>query len=153
MNSPLPEELYELLPLDMRGLHGLQDSVQGRALLLRCIVARTLTDRIFRPFLFTISRHQEQSDQIFKEISHSLSKRSLEQEALWRQQISHAAYTAPNAQQSVNKTAAGIVDDILESMDRLMHVEDRPKVVNAIRSIVKVAAETWRYARSVPHRS
>ena len=150
MKFPLSPDFYELVPLDLDDVHGSHDSLQGRALLLRCLVARTLTDRIFRPFLFTISRNQDKSDQLFKEVSQSLAQKSPEQEALWRQQISHAAYTAPNAQQGVNKTAASIVEEILDSMDRLMHVEERPKLVGAIRNIVKVAAETWRYARSVP---
>ena len=149
MKFPLSPDFYELVPLELDDVHGSHDSLQGRALLLRCLVARTLTDRIFRPFLFTVSRHQDQSDQLLKEVSESLVRKSPEQEALWRQQISHAAYTAPNAPQSVNKTAASIVDEILESMDRLMHVDERAKLVGAIRSIVKVAAETWRYARSV----
>ena len=84
---------------------------------------------------------------MLKEVSQSLSKKGAEKEAMWRQQISHAAYTAPNAQQCVNKTAAGIVEDILEIMDSLMHIEERSKLVAAVRNIVKVAAETWRYAR------
>lgn len=119
-----------------------------RSLLLRCLISRILTDQIFNPFLFTIGRYQTKADLCFWDISQSLSRRSAEHEAIWRQQISHAAYTAPNAQQSVNKTAASIVEEMVQMVDSLMHTSERTRLISAIRRIVKSAAETWRYARS-----
>ena len=80
--------------------------------------------RIFEPFMFTISSYHDTTDRQFKEISRSLSRRSIEQEAVWRQQISYVAYTAPNAQQCVNKVAAGIVEEICTMTNALLHVQE-----------------------------
>ena len=149
LRRPFPTLVSGMVPFCNESLLDQLDTLPGRSVLLHCLIVRALNDRIFRPFLFTVGRHQEPADQRFKDISQSLVQRSTEQEANWRQQISHAAYTAPNAQQCVNRTAASIVEEIMDSVDAMMYVRDRTTLRAGVQNIVKLAAESWRYARSV----
>ena len=144
---PAPQGPCGQAPGGLHTLHACASDSRSWATLMQYTIAQILMKRIFEPFLFTISRCEDRSDQLFKEISQSLATKGAEQEASWRQQISHAAYTAPNAHQSVNKTAANIVDETLGTLDDLMYVQERTKLVAAVRNVVKTAAEAWRYAR------
>ena len=82
-------------------------------------------------------------------MSQQLRHKSTRREASWRQQTLHAAYTATGAKQAVNRVAAGIVQEIKDEIEYLTCPNEQDQVQVAIQRIVKLAAETWRYARFV----
>ncbi|WEW58482.1 hypothetical protein PRK78_003950 [Emydomyces testavorans] len=118
-----------------------------RSAYVQHVVSKTLTYRIFQPFLFTLGRRHDKADTFFQMLSIDIRRKSVRREAFWRQQTLRAAYTASEARQAINVVAAVIVDEIV---DHIRHFTD-PKHLDALRSsvrkIVKLAAETWRLAR------
>lgn len=122
-------------------------STQLRAAYVEHIVSRALTQRIFRPFLFTLSRRHESADSLFQTMSDKLRHKSIRREAVWRQHTLHAAYTVSSAKQSINKVAAVIVEEILGELEHFANPSQMEHITMAVRRIVKIAAETWRYAR------
>ena len=110
-------------------------------------ITRFLCVRIFDPFLFTLGRRHQEANDFLGEMSSRLQKASPRREAAWRQRLLYAAYTSPSAKQSVNNVAASIVKDIVEAVEGLSERSDRQAMITRIRQIVKLAAETWRYAR------
>jgi hypothetical protein len=80
-------------------------------------------------------------------MAEDMRAKSTRREAVWRQQTLKAVYTASDAKQSVNVIAALIVDDIVDQIKHFSDPNQTGAITAAVRSIVKVAAETWRYAR------
>ena len=122
-------------------------SAKLRAAYIEHTISSVITRRIFKPFLFTLNLRQESADQLFQSWSDQMRSKSTRKEALWRQRTLHAAYTVSSAKQTINKVAGAIVDEILDAIRCFAHPERLEQVTAAVRSIVKTAAETWRYAR------
>ena len=120
---------------------------QLRALYVQHIISRMLHERIFEPFLFTLPWRLKDADLLFKEMSQKTRRKSVRREAVWRQHTLHAAYTASSAKQSINKIAAIIVDDVVDEIKYFANPSSWERVTVGVRRIVKLAAETWRYAR------
>lgn len=119
---------------------------------LRCayvqhVVSKTLTYRIFQPFLFTLGRRYDKADTFFQMLSMDIRRKSVRREAFWRQQTLKAAYTASDAKQSINVVAAVIVDEIIDQIKHFADPKQLDALLTAVRKIVKLAAETWRLAR------
>jgi len=121
-------------------------SIALRSSYVKHIISHILLERIFQPFLFTTQRDTA-TNRIFEEISQQLKSKSPKSESVWRQQSLYAAYTTPSAKQSVNRVAAGAVEEIMEQVQHLTPGQEKDSVQAAVRKIVKIAAETWRYAR------
>lgn len=118
-----------------------------RAAYIQHVISKTLTYRMFQPFLFTLGRRFDKADTFFQMLSSDIRRKSVRREAFWRQQTLKAAYTTSNAKQSINVAAAVIVDEIV---DHIRHFTDPSRldlVLSGVRKIVKLAAETWRLAR------
>lgn len=118
-----------------------------RAAYIQHVISKTLTYRMFQPFLFTLGRRFDKADTFFQMLSSDIRRKSVRREAFWRQQTLKAAYTTSNAKQSINVAAAVIVDEIV---DHIRHFTDPSRldlVLTGVRKIVKLAAETWRLAR------
>lgn len=124
-----------------------ESSLKLRAAYVEHLISRTISGRIFQPFLFTISLRHGSPDLLFQNMSDHLRKKSTRREALWRQRTLHAAYTISSAKQSINKIAAFIVDEVVEAIKYFSNPTRWEQVTVAVRRIVKTAAETWRYAR------
>jgi len=124
-------------------------SIGIRAAYVQHIISYTLTIQVFQPFLFTLSRRHEPANRLFEDMSRQLRQKSTRRESSWRQHTLHAAYTAPSAKQAVNKAAADIVKEICSDIKYLLSYDEEEQVHAAVRRIVKIAAETWRYARYV----
>jgi hypothetical protein len=122
-------------------------SIALRASYVKHRISHILVDRIFRPFLFTAHRDAA-TNRVFEEISQQLKSKSPQSESIWRQQSLYAAYTAPSAKRSVNRVAAGVVEEIMQQVQQLAPAQEKDSMQTAVRKIVKIAAETWRYARS-----
>ena len=73
--------------------------------------------------------------------------KSTKREALWRQRTLQAAYSAPNAKQSTNKTANSIIAEVVEAIRHFTHPNQQENLTVAVRRVVKTAVVTWRYAR------
>ncbi|KAJ5825745.1 hypothetical protein N7474_002883 [Penicillium riverlandense] len=119
---------------------------------LRCayvqhIVSKTLTYRIFQPFLFTLGRRYDKADAFFQMLSMDIRRKSVCCEAFWRQQTLKAAYTTSDAKQSINVAAAVLVDEIIDQIQHFADPRHLDSLLTDVRKIVKLAAETWRYAR------
>ena len=128
-------------------LSGTESANQLRALYVQHIISRMLYERIFEPFLFTLPLRLKDADLLFKEMSQKTRRKSIRREAVWRQHTLHAAYTASSAKQSINKIAAIIVDDIVDEIKYFASPSSWEQITVGVRRIVKLAAETWRYAR------
>ncbi|KAJ5563671.1 hypothetical protein N7535_008835 [Penicillium sp. DV-2018c] len=119
---------------------------------LRCayiqhIISKTLTFRIFQPFLFTLGRRYDKADTFFQMLSMDIRRKSVRREAFWRQQTLKAAYTTSDAKQSINVAAAVIVDEIIDHIKHYADPKHLDSLLISVRKIVKLAAETWRHAR------
>ena len=143
-----PEKLLKDIPAEVPDfLADTPASIQLRAAYVQHTISRILSYRIFQPFLFTLSRRHEAADRLFQAMSQKLRHDSFRREAFWRQQTLHAAYTVSSAKQSINKIAAVIVEEIMEEIEHLTCPDEREQTKVAIRRIVKISAESWRYAR------
>ncbi|KAJ5092189.1 hypothetical protein NUU61_007059 [Penicillium alfredii] len=119
---------------------------------LRCayvehVVSKTLTYRVFQPFLFTLGRRYDKADTFFQMLSMDIRRKSVRREAFWRQQTLKAAYTTSDAKQSINVAAAVIVDEIIDHIKHFADPKHLDSLLTGVRKIVKLAAETWRHAR------
>ncbi len=111
------------------------------------VVSSVLTYRIFHPFLFTLGRRYDGADILFQDMSRKLRYKSIRKECVWRQHTLHAAYSVSSAKQSINKVATVIIDEIVNQIKHFADPKHLEKIITAVRRIVKIAAETWRYAR------
>ena len=120
---------------------------------LRCLdvqhtINRLLAFRIFQSFLFTLILRHARANRLFDDLSRQLWQKSTRREYLWRQHTLYAAYIAPNAKQIVNKVAGEIVNDICSEIRYFIAPGPKEHIQAAVREIVKIAAEKWRYTRS-----
>ena len=146
--SNVPEDLLKDIPCGIPDFFSdTPASVQLRGFYVQHMISTILTKRIFQPFLFTLQRRLEGADHLFQTMSQKLRSESFRREAFWRQQTLHAAYTVSNAKQQINIVAAVIVDEITEVVQQLMYPREQESIKAAIRQIVKLSAESWRYAR------
>ena len=111
------------------------------------VVSSVLTYRIFHPFLFTLGRRYDGADLLFQDMSRKLRHKSIRRECVWRQHTLHAAYSVSSAKQSINKVATVIIDEIVNQIKHFADPTHIERITTAVRRIVKIAAETWRYAR------
>lgn len=118
-----------------------------RAAYVQHVVSKTLTYRVFQPFLFTLGRRYDKADTFFQMLSMDIRRKSVRREAFWRQQTLKAAYTTSDAKQSINVAAAVIVDEIIDHIRHFADPRQLDSLLTAVRKIVKLAAETWRHAR------
>ena len=147
IDSP-PENVAKTIPQTIPPFcSNTESSIKLRAAYVEHLISRTISRRIFQPFLFTISLRHGSPDLLFQNMSDHLRRKSTRREALWRQRTLHAAYTISSAKQSINKIAAFIVDEVVEAIKYFSHHNRWEQVTVAVRRIVKTAAETWRYAR------
>ncbi|RAO72703.1 uncharacterized protein BHQ10_008715 [Talaromyces amestolkiae] len=143
-----PKDILEKIPSEMPSF--LDNTVASRELrsaYIQHVVSKTLTYRIFQPFLFTLGRRYDKADTFFQVLSMDIRRKSVRREAFWRQQTLKAAYTTSDAKQSINVVAAVIVDEIVDHIKHFADPKQLDALLSGIRRIVKLAAETWRHAR------
>ena len=144
----LPDEVVEKIPTSLPSiLTNTNSSKQLRVAYIEHIVSSTITHEMFEPFLFTLAMRRKSMDNLIMEWSESLRQKSKKRETLFRQYILHAAYTSPSAKQYINAAAGIIVDSIFEDVKYFAEPKNWDSINVGIRRIVKLAAETWRYAR------
>ena len=149
LTEDLPSYITSNIPANLPDFSSDSSASVGlRTLYVQHTIHRTLAFRIFQPFLFTLSHRHAQANRLFEDLSRQLRQKSTRRESSWRQHTLHAAYTAPNAKQVVNKVAREIVNDICGEIKYLIRPGQEEHIQAAVRRIVKIAAETWRYARS-----
>lgn len=110
-------------------------------------MSKTITYRVFQPFLFTLGRRYDKADTFLQMLSMDIRRKSVRREAFWRQQTLKAAYTTSDAKQSINVAAAVIVDEIIDQIKHFADPKQLDSLLTGVRKIVKLAAETWRHAR------
>lgn len=110
-------------------------------------ISDIITRRIFQPFLFVLNSRHEPVDYLFQDWSETMKRKSTKREALWRQRTLQAAYSAPNAKQSINKTATSIIAEVVEAIRHFAHPTRQQHLTVAVKRVVKTAVVTWRYAR------
>ena len=143
-----PDEVLGKIPTRLPSiLLNMHCSKQLRVAYIEHLVSNAITQQIFEPFLFTLAVRRKSMDNLITEWSASLREKSAKRETIFRQHILHAAYTSSNSKQSIN-TAAGIVADRIFAAVKLFADSTNWHSINVgIRRIVKLAVETWRYAR------
>ncbi|KAL4888696.1 hypothetical protein BDV59DRAFT_136728 [Aspergillus ambiguus] len=143
-----PKDILSKLPPELPSfLDNTPASRELRAAYVQHVVSKTLTYRIFHPFLFTLGRRYDKADTFFQMLSMDIRRKSVRREAFWRQQTLKAAYTTSDAKQSINVVAAVIVDEIVDHLKHFADPRRLDSLVVGVRKIVKLAAETWRHAR------
>ena len=119
-----------------------------RSAYVQHLISKTLMERIFQPFLFTLEEGYDETDALLQTLSSEMRQKSVRREAFWRQQTLKAAYTTPDAKQSISRAANAVAKEIVEE---IRYFTDSPReleaVVRGVRRIVKLAVETWRRAR------
>ncbi|EEP76652.1 predicted protein [Uncinocarpus reesii 1704] len=143
-----PGDILAKIPSDLpQFLDNTPASRELRAAYVQHVVSKTLTYRIFQPFLFTLGRRYDKADTFFQMLSIDIRRKSVRREAFWRQQTLRAAYTTSDAKQSINVVAAVIVDEIVDHIRHFTDPKHLDSLLTSVRKIVKLAAETWRLAR------
>jgi hypothetical protein len=80
-------------------------------------------------------------------ISYQLRSKSTRKEAIWRQHTLTAAYTTKDAKDRINSAACAVVDEICNAIKHFTTQNEEEPIRYAVRRIVKLAAEAWRFAR------
>jgi hypothetical protein len=143
-----PKDILSKIPSEIPSfLDNTPASRALRAAYVQHVVSKTLTYRVFQPFLFTLGRRYDKADTFFQMLSMDIRRKSVRREAFWRQQTLKAAYTTSDAKQSINVAAAVIVDEIIDHIRHFADPRQLDSLLTAVRKIVKLAAETWRHAR------
>ncbi|PWY71453.1 hypothetical protein BO70DRAFT_122962 [Aspergillus heteromorphus CBS 117.55] len=143
-----PKDILAKLPSELPSfLDNTPASRDLRSAYVQHVISKTLTYRIFHPFLFTLGRRYDKADTFFQMLSMDIRRKSVRREAFWRQQTLKAAYTTSDAKQSINVVAAVIVDEIIDQLKHFADPRNLDSLLIGIRKIVKLAAETWRLAR------
>jgi hypothetical protein len=113
------------------------------------LISTILLKRVFTPFLFGLGNRTEETEILLEKVSNQLRAKSSRKEATWRQHTLLAAYTTTDAKLRMNKEAGRAMDEIVGAIlpfcAESEAKEDEVRV--AVRKIVKLAVETWRYAR------
>jgi serine/arginine repetitive matrix protein 2 len=128
------------------GLTGV-DHRHLRAAYVAHIVSAMVTFRVFGPFLFSLGRRYDKADSLFQSMSNHIRDKSTRKEAVWRQQTLLAAFTSSGAKQRINTAAGTVVDEIVAEIKHFADPKEEEGIKIAVRRIVKLAAETWRFAR------
>lgn len=102
---------------------------------------------MFTPFLFSLGQRFDQADALLTNLSHQLRSKSTRKEAIWRQHTLTAAYTTTDAKARINNAAGGVIEEIITSIMPFTEASAEEAVRAAVRPIVKLAVEVWRYAR------
>ncbi|CAI7652549.1 unnamed protein product [Penicillium glandicola] len=143
-----PKDILSKIPSELPPfLDNTPASRELRCAYIEHIISKTLTFRVFQPFLFTLGRRYDKADTFFQMLSMDIRRKSVRREAFWRQQTLKAAYTTSDAKQSINVAAAVIVDEIIDHIKHFADPKHLDSLLMGVRKIVKLAAETWRHAR------
>ncbi|KAF7158582.1 hypothetical protein CNMCM6106_005354 [Aspergillus hiratsukae] len=143
-----PKDILAKIPPELPSfLDNTPASRELRSAYVQHVISKTLTYRIFQPFLFTLGRRYDKADTFFQMLSMDIRRKSVRREAFWRQQTLKAAYTTSDAKQSINVVAAVIVDEIIDLIKHFADPRHLDSLLIGVRKIVKLAAETWRLAR------
>lgn len=143
-----PKDILSKIPSELPPfLDNTPASRELRSVYIQHVVSKTITYRVFQPFLFTLGRRYDKADTFFQMLSMDIRKKSVRREAFWRQQTLKAAYTTSDAKQSINVAAAVIVDEIIDHIKHFADPKHLDSLLTSVRKIVKLAAETWRHAR------
>jgi hypothetical protein len=102
---------------------------------------------MFGPFLFSLGRRYDKADSLFLSMSNHIREKSTRKEAIWRQQTLLAAFTSSGAKQRINTAACTVIDEIVAEIRHFADPKEEEGIRIAVRRIVKLAAETWRFAR------
>ncbi|KAL5121400.1 hypothetical protein ACEQ8H_000868 [Pleosporales sp. CAS-2024a] len=122
-------------------------SRQVRAAYIAHTVSKLITYRVFGPFLFSLGRRYDKADSLFLSMSHHIRDKSTRKEAIWRQQTLLAAFTSSGAKQRINTAAGTVVEEIVSAIKHFADPREEEGIKIAVKRIVKLAAETWRFAR------
>jgi hypothetical protein len=110
-------------------------------------VSKLITYRVFGPFLFSLGRRYDKADSLFLSMSNHIRDKSTRKEAIWRQQTLLAAFTSSGAKQRINTAAGTVVEEIVGAIKHFADPKEEEGIKVAVKRIVKIAAETWRFAR------
>lgn len=80
-------------------------------------------------------------------MSNHIRDKSTRKEAIWRQQTLLAAFTSSGAKQRINTAAGTVVEEIVNAVKHFADPKEEEGIKIAVKRIVKLAAETWRFAR------
>ncbi|KAF3001452.1 hypothetical protein E8E13_008158 [Curvularia kusanoi] len=122
-------------------------SRQVRAAYITHTVSKLITYRVFGPFLFSLGRRYDKADSLFLSMSNHIRDKSTRKEAIWRQQTLLAAFTSSGAKQRINTAAGTVVEEIVNAIKHFADPREEEGIKIAVKRIVKLAAETWRFAR------
>jgi serine/arginine repetitive matrix protein 2 len=120
---------------------------QVRSAYIAHTVAKLITYRVFGPFLFSLGRRYDKADSLFSSMSHHIREKSTRKEAIWRQQTLLAAFTSSGAKQRINTAAGTVVEEIVNAIKHFADPREEEGIKVAVKRIVKLSAETWRFAR------
>ncbi|KAK7606160.1 hypothetical protein JOL62DRAFT_368894 [Phyllosticta paracitricarpa] len=110
-------------------------------------ISKILTTRIFEPFFFSPDGDADPSVKLLKAISTQLREKDLVREATWRQHTLSSLFRGPDAKRCINAAASSVVDEICKTLEPFLANKIDEELVHAeVRRIVKLAAETWRFA-------
>ncbi|KAL8721147.1 MAG: hypothetical protein Q9225_002105 [Loekoesia sp. 1 TL-2023] len=142
--SQVPNEVAQSIPSNLPSfLVDTPAAARVRLAYIQGLVSNIINRRIFQHFLFTYDHF----DDIFNAWGDYLRSKSTKREAFWRQRTLHAAFSCPGSKERINKFARSIIEEVMTAIKPFANRSKREEMLNAVKQIVKTAAETWRYAR------
>ncbi|OCK77911.1 hypothetical protein K432DRAFT_303106, partial [Lepidopterella palustris CBS 459.81] len=143
-----PADILSLIPPRIPSFLGdTASSRQLRAAYVAHTISTILTFRVFTPFLFSLGRRFDKADGLFTAMSSQLREKSTRKEAVWRQHTLVAAFTSSDAKQRINSAAGSVVEEIVNAIKYFTDPNEEEALRVGVRRIVKLAAESWRFAR------
>lgn len=97
--------------------------------------------------MFSLGRRYDKADSLFLSMSNHIRDKSTRKEAIWRQQTLLAAFTSSGAKQRINTAAGTVVEEIVNAIKHFADPKEEESIKIGVKRIVKIAAETWRFAR------
>lgn len=80
-------------------------------------------------------------------MSDNIRSRSIRNESIWRQETLLAGFTSTSAKQRINNAARAAFGEIIVAIKNFADRKEEKGIMIAVKRIVKVAAETWRFAK------
>lgn len=149
-NSPpaLPKDILRLIPPEIPDFRGQTEAARKlRAFYIQHKVFQVLTQRIFKPFLFTLNCRCGGIDTFLQRLSVGIRSKSERREIAWRQITLKTAYAGAQAKKATRLVGHRIVEEILSEIKWFTDKDDWPSLTFRVQLVVKAAAELWRYAK------
>ncbi|RPA78748.1 hypothetical protein BJ508DRAFT_328922 [Ascobolus immersus RN42] len=110
-------------------------------------ISRLLCQKIFNPFVFTLTKSSNRISTYLQTLSEDLRKKSTRREAVWRMYTMSAVFQTSSSKKAASIIATTVQEEIIDLLSPFLEARRLDSFKSSLGKIVKLAVETWRYAR------